>query len=234
MTPFDKTIFTKVINMKKNIIPILMFCIGFANIVKAEDTDLNAFDNIVYISSNSLRAGETCDLSICLKNTLPIRGFEFNLYMPEGISVVKNSKGRISLSLKEARLEEDDEHTISASEQDDGSILVLCGSEYPEYFTGNDGGVATLKISIPKDITSGEHSFILKNIKLAETDISKKHGPYEVEIILSVTTGISDIKTDMTTIYQYYNLAGQRVGKDSKGINVILQTNGKSKKILTK
>lgn len=220
--------------MKTIIIPILMFCLSFANIIKAEDTDLNAFDNIIYVSSNSLKAGEFCDLSICLKNTLPIRGFEFNLYLPEGITAVKNSKGRISLSLNEARLEEDDEHTISASEQDDGSVLVLCGSEYPEYFTGNDGEVATLKISIPGDITSGEQIFTLKNIKLAETDISKKHGPYEVEVTLSITTGISEIGDEATSAYQNYNLAGQRIGKNCKGVNVILQSDGTTRKVLVK
>jgi len=172
--------------MNKNLIFVLMLCIGFASTVKAEDTDLSAYDNVIYVASTSVEAGTNATLSICMKNTTSIRGFQFRLYLPEGVSVVKNSKNKIQVSLTANRLDEDDDHTISASEQNDGSVLILCGSEYPENFIGNDGEVATLPINVSSSIAEGNYPILITNIKLSETDISKFYETPEVVTTITV------------------------------------------------
>ena len=210
-------------NMNKIIIPILMLCIGFASTVKAEDTDLSTIDNVIYVASSSTEAGETTNLSICMKNTAPIRGFQFRLYLPEGVTVVKNSKNKIQVSLTADRLDEDDDHTISASEQSDGSILVLCGSEYPEHFKGNDGEVAKLSINVSSKMPCGDYPLLLKNLKLSETDISKFYETETVESTLTITsetTSILSTKKENQTI-EYYNLQGRKIESPSKGIYII-------------
>lgn len=203
-----------------------MLCIGFASTVKAEDTDLSTYDNVIYVASTSVEAGSNATLSICMKNTVPIRGFQFRLYLPEGVSVVKNSKGKIQVSLTANRLEEDDDHTISASEQSDGSILVLCGSEYPENFIGNDGEVATLSINVANNMAEGIYPILAKNIKLSETDISKFYEAEIVESTLTITSetvGVENIKRTIAN-EDYYDLQGRRVKLPSKGVYI---ANGK-------
>lgn len=203
-----------------------MLCIGFASTVKAESTDLSGYDNVIYVASTSVEAGTDATLSVCMKNTAQIRGFQFKLYLPEGVTVVKNSKNKIKVSLTSDRLDEDDDHTISASEQDDGSILVLCGSEYPENFIGSDGEVATLSISVANTMADGVYPILIKNIKLSETDISKYYETEEVESTLTVTkeaTGVENVKRSVVH-EDCYDLQGHRVKTPSKGVYII---NGK-------
>lgn len=212
--------------MNRLIIPILMLCIGFARTVKAESINLSIYNNVIYTISSSVEVGASEPLPIYMKNTDPIRGFQFRLYLPDGVTVVKNSKGKIQVSLTSERLGEDDDHTISASEQSDGSILVLCGSEYPENFIGNEGEIATVMVYVAKDINEGNYPIIVKNCKLSETDISKF---YEVEVvestltILPKTTGIEDINKGKT-FDEYYDLHGLRVKSPAKGVFI---ANGK-------
>lgn len=161
--------------MKKIIIPFLIICLGCVQTVKAENTDVTAIDNVIYAASiHDAKAGGTAVLSICMKNTASIRGFQFNLNLPEGVTVAKNNKGRILASLTANRVEEDGEYTLSISEQQsDGSILFLCGSLYDENFIGNDGEIVTIKLNVSKNVQDGNYPIKVNNIKLTETDISK-------------------------------------------------------------
>lgn len=139
------------------------------------ETDASENENTLYINETKVFAGDEITLSVKMKNTVPIRGFQFNLYLPGGVTIAKNSKDRFMVSLNEERMAEDDEHTISTSEQDDGGILVFCGSQYNETFIGSDGEIAKIKLLIAEDMKSGDYDIILKNIKLTESDISKKY-----------------------------------------------------------
>lgn len=209
--------------MKKFLFPFLMICVGYANIIRAENTDLSAIENVIYVASQEAAPGSTISLSICMKNTASIRGFQFDLYLPNGVTAVKNNKGRYVSSLNTARLEEDDEHTLTIAEQEDGCIRFLCGSQYDENFTGNDGEIVTLSVLISESIADGIYPVILKNLKLAETDISKY---YETESVASTLT-ITSTPTSITAInqekdnHQCYNMQGQRVETPRKGIYII-------------
>lgn len=120
-----------------------------------------------------------------MNNVAPIRGFQFKLFLPEGVSAVKNDKGKIQAFLNKTRMDDDDEHTLSVSEQDDGSILFLCGSQYAEDFTVGDGELVVLQVSIAKSTQSGDYPLLIKDIKLTETNISKY---YVIDVVNSVLT----------------------------------------------
>lgn len=150
------------------------------------NTDLSAKDNVLYVEPFTAEKGSQMQLSLKMKNTAPIRGFQFNLVLPEGVTVAKSAKGKILASLSDGRKPAEDEHTLAAQEQADGSVLFLCGSQYDECFTGNDGEIATVTLNIAEDITDGNYAVLLKNIKLTETDISKYYETEEVETTLTI------------------------------------------------
>lgn len=155
--------------------------------VKAKVTDLNTKDNVIYVEPIGIEKGTTqATLSFQMKNTAAIRGFQFDLYLPEGVTAVKNAKGRIQGSLSKGRLPEDDEHTLTLQEQADGAIRFLCGSQYDETFTGTEGEIATLSIEIAEDMAAGNYPIVLKNMRLSETDISKFYDSDNVETTLTV------------------------------------------------
>ena len=178
--------------MKKILFLFAVLCLTQAGTVKAtgaelvESTDLTAYSNVIYVAPATMLSGSSAEttLSICMNNTAEIRGFQFDLYLPEGMTAVKSSKGKYIVSLNKARLAEDDEHTLTVAEQSDGAIRFLCGSQYDETFTGTSGEIATIKVNI-EGLAAGEYPITLKTVKLSETDISKF---YEVEEVVTTFT----------------------------------------------
>jgi hypothetical protein len=184
---------------------------------KRVNTDVSALNNVVYISPFEAASNGETQVSIRMKNTVGIRGFQFDLYLPEGISMVKNGKNLLSDSRKPAG----DQHTLTLSEQQDGAIRFLCSSMDDETFTGNDGEIATLTVSIAGDMAQGDYPILLKKMKLSETNISNC---YETESRMATitisnnsATGIRQLATDLDS-ETYYNLQGQRVSNPAKGV----------------
>ena len=196
------------------------------------NTDISNNDNVIYIEPFVVELGESTAISIKMKNTAEIRGFQFDLYLPEGVTVVKSAKGRIQGALTPSRLPEDDEHDLTFSEQSDGAIRFLCSSQYDETFTGNDGEIATLRVTIAENMADGNYPVILKNVKLTETDIAKFYVTEEVETTMTVLSDppVDDPPTDVFEIDMisgngvYYDLQGRRIKTPSKGLYIV---NGK-------
>lgn len=172
----------------KRFISILMSCICFAGFAKAEVTDLTGNDNVIYVSPVTAKAGETLKLSVCMKNTAEIRGFQFNLYLPDGVTIALNPKGKEIVSLNTERRDEYDEHTLSVKKQENGSYMFLCGSLSEDVFLGNDGEIISVTLNIPTDMASGVYPLKIVNQKLTENDISKY---YETELVETTFT-VSD------------------------------------------
>lgn len=191
-----------------------------------EVTDISNINNVIYITPFSAAAGsEEYSISISMKNTADIRGFQFDLYLPEGVTALKTAKGRIQGTLNEGRLPEEDEHELTLSEQSDGAIRFLCSSLYEETFTGNDGEIATLKVKVDSEMPTGDYPVMLKDVKLTENDISIYYFTEQVNTTMTIdgkATGISQNKHDAATNNQWYTLDGRKIGKNptEKGVYI--------------
>ena len=173
--------------MKKILFLFAALCLTQAGIVMAADTDLTAYSNVIYVASATINPsvnGNETTLSIRMNNTAQIRGFQFDLYLPEGMTAVKSSKGKFAVSLNKARLAKDDEHTLTVATQSDGAIRFLCGSQYDETFTGTSGEIATIKVNVA-GLKAGKYPITLKAVKLCETNINNY---YEVAEIVTTFT----------------------------------------------
>ena len=186
------------------------------------DTDISSMNNVIYLNKVEASTGSQINLSIRMKNAAAIRGFQFDLYLPDGVTVVKSAKGKIVGSLSDGRLPEDDEHTLTLSEQSDGAIRFLCGSLYDETFTGNDGEIATLTVKIAENINDGDHAVILRNIKLTETDINNYYQTEYVKSTLTIQSyTLGDINDDgKIDVSDYIGIANHILGNAQEGFNV--------------
>lgn len=186
------------------------------------DTDISSMNNVIYMNKVEASADSQINLSIRMKNTAAIRGFQFDIYLPEGVTVVKSAKGKIIGSLSDGRLPEDDEHSLTLSEQGDGAIRFLCGSLYDETFTGNDGEIATLTVKIAENINDGDHAVILRNIKLTETDINNYYQTEYVKSTLTIQSyTLGDINDDgKIDVSDYIGIANHILGNAQEGFNV--------------
>ena len=196
-------------------------------------SNIDGMDNVIYATNAKGAPGSQIELSICMKNQTPIRGFQFDLHLPEGVSIVKNAKGRIMASLAPGRLPEDDEHTLVIDEVSDGVFRFLCSSLYDENFTGNEGEIVTLTVNINADMAYGDYAVLLKNIVMTETDISKFYKADNIESVFTVdaSTGVSILQDELLGVGKnnespIYSIDGQLVGrsmdmsKSKKGIYI--------------
>jgi hypothetical protein len=215
--------------MRKILLLFVMLCLA-QTAVKA-DTDLTAYDNVIFVSPATVgqKSGNEVTLDICMNNTAPIRGFQFDLHLPDGMTAVKTENGKIMASLNSDRLPQGDDHTLTVAEQADGSIRFLCGSPYNETFTGMWGSIATIRVNF-KGMAKGWYPLRLKAIKLSESDISKFYEVSEIVTKFTVgdnTTDISDNQRETTPRHQWYTPDGRLLnGKPTaKGVYIV---NGKA------
>ncbi len=186
------------------------------------DTDISSMNNVIYLNKVEASADGQINLSIRMKNSAAIRGFQFDIYLPEGVTVVKSAKGKIVGSLSSGRLPEDDEHSLTLSEQSDGAIRFLCGSLYDETFTGNDGEIATLTVKIAENMSDGDYPIILKNMKLTETDINNYYQTDYVKSTLTIKSyTLGDINSDQKIdVSDYIGIANHILGNTPDGFVV--------------
>ena len=175
--------------MKKYLFVSLLLVLAHVQTLMAEATDVSTMDNLIYPMPFTAAQGSQIDLPFAMKNSVPIRSFQFKLYVPEGLTPVKTSSGKIRATLNASRLPEDDGHTISFSEHEDENgkyILVLCGAEFDENFTEGDGLAFTIKFTVATDMELGDYPVVIREMKLQETDISKYYQTEYVEGVLTI------------------------------------------------
>lgn len=181
-------------------------------------------ENLIYVKDFSLGDGNIgeMELPICMKSEVPIRSFQFDLYLPDGMEAVKTSKGKFTTTWNADRLPADDEHTLSLAQQSDGAIRVLCGSLYDETFEGEDGVLFKLKVNV-SGMADGSYIIALKDIKLSETDITKfyKTTLYEAVMNIDTDTSIDAVSADDLKGAVVFDLQGRRVQSVEKGIFIV-------------
>lgn len=191
---------------------------------RANVTDVSSIENVIYIEPQTLTAGTQGTLSFHMKNTAAICGFQFHLYLPEGITPAKE-EDEILCEWNRERLPNRSDHALMANESN-GYIIFLGNSYKGKTFTGNEGELFTLTVDIAADMENGDYPIVMKNMKLQEPDMNKFYIEEVVESTVTVVggVGIADILEDSNTPAVIYNLSGQRLAKPQHGLNIV---NGK-------
>ena len=133
-------------------------------------------------------AGESIDLSVNMKNKNDINGYQFDIVLPEGINVKKDTKGKYVFK-KGARC---DDHFFSSQLQPDGSIRVLCVSFTNSVFEGYEGEICQIPLEIAPSLINGDYKVVLKKVALSDTE--------------STDIEASDVETDVKVINDYMAL----------------------------
>jgi hypothetical protein len=212
--------------MKKTVSLILMLCMVQALTLRAQDTDVSGIDNVVYITPVSVDQGAAkVSLPVYMKNTAEIRGLQFDLYLPEGVTIGFNKKGKFvdEPVFNDDRLPEDDEHTIQGSiQQETGAVRFLINSQYEETFTENEGLLFTITARLDSEMEEGDYPIIMKSIKLSENDINKYYTTDSIKSTLTVTstTVVNGISVNKS-VNGIFNLGGQQLNELQKGLNIV-------------
>ncbi len=177
-------------------------------------TDESDADNVIYVENVSGSKNSQIELSVRMRNASDIRGFQFDLYLPEGVTMANNAKA----SLSSDRLAAGDAHTLMADEMTDGAVRFLSSSMNDESFAVGDGEIAILTVNIADNVANGDYDVVVKNAIMTETDISKSYEADNIKSTLTVLdqTGVETVTAnDERRDGSIYTVGGQLVGKKS-------------------
>ena len=123
-------------------------------------------DNYMYVDKMRAAAGETFDIVVNLHNGDAVNGFQFDIQLPTGVSLVYDEDYEEYDYTKGTRLTRN--HSISFRKQPDGSVRFLCLPKDATYnLLGDDGQILILKAKVDDNAINGSYAFLLKNCFLS-------------------------------------------------------------------
>ncbi len=144
------------------------------------------------VSDVSLSPGTTSELTIGLNNATPYTAFQFDLEVPEGVTVVTDEKGSLEASLDDARK---DDHVLAAAKVGDNLYRFLCYSLTNADLKETAGTVIHVQLSAAADLdTSAELKVTLKDGLLVTKEALGTDSESDSGNILTIQQG--DVNND--------------------------------------
>lgn len=137
-------------------------------VTAGEDTDIAELDDVVYINNVEAAAGQTLNLSIKMKNTVGIQTVQFDLHLPDGVTVAQDEDGFDLIELSTERTTAKKMDSFSSNHTSNGAYRVLINSNHGYTFDGEDGEIAIATIQLSGDMEEGDYPIILKDIVLVD------------------------------------------------------------------
>ena len=122
-------------------------------------TQVNAWGSLS-LPSFDIAPGETKTLAIQFEAGLDYVAFQFDLYLPEGLTIVKQENGKPDLRFNEDRK---DDHTFSSAKQTDGALRVFGISLSNSSFKGTEGEFVYFTVTAANDF-DGSHNVELNKV----------------------------------------------------------------------
>lgn len=175
----------KLFAMKKiGFIVLMMTCFSTLSL-DAQTTDISTRSEALYIENATCNPNEQVLLSVNIKNdNVLVRGFQFDLYLPEGVTVATDEDGFPLVDLSTARTTPRKMNFFDSAIQTDGALRVLCNSTGAHYFDGTSGEVCTIMVNVAREIRSGAKDLEVKNVVFTDPDAKK----YDVADVTSTLT----------------------------------------------
>ena len=157
------------------------------------DTPIGA--NTLTIAPLTLKPGGTGVLNIDMTNEKNICSFQFNIKLPEGISVVKEYNEddeyveAINLTSRKKS-----SHELTFKQTADGGYFLIAYSLSNATFRDNSGSIVSIKVKADDNIAEGSYGVILSNVVMVTPEEEKiEQEDYSGQISISSSNGIDDV-----------------------------------------
>lgn len=143
--------------------------IAWALVVLATMPALAATDNTLAVAELTSSAGsKNVTLTVSLSNVDSISDLQFDLYLPNGISISHDEEDFPLISVNTSRTTAR-RHRIDYREHDTYT-RVLCTSSMGYKFSGNDGAVVDIELDIDSALATGDYQVVLKNVVVSNAN----------------------------------------------------------------
>ena len=120
------------------------------------------------VSEIELKAGNTQDATINLNNgSKKYVAFQFDVVLPEGISIAKKDNGKFKISLNADRI---DDHTLTVQDLGSNSYRLLCFSMTNAEFYGTSGALVNMTLQADASASAGTKQGQVKSQVFTETN----------------------------------------------------------------
>ena len=161
--------------------------------------------------------GSELVIPVGMKNDEEITAAQFDLYLPDGITIATNEDEEYMITLADDR--KTSSHTVSAKKQEDGAIRIIAYSTSNKPFKGNDGVLLNITTKVSDAMAVGEYKLTMKNIRLADTN-ENEFVTNEKSSKISVTLLLGDVNNDLTvSISDVVALVNYILGVPTKEFN---------------
>ncbi len=153
------------------------------------------------IYQNMLYADETLSvvpegmatLKLNLKKEAAVNMIDFQLQLPEGISIAENASGNPDITLNSSR---SNGHVVTAQLNENGIYHVVCYSSKNGAFKDSDGLLFNIKLQCATDMAAGNYTALLKDILMSDVDKNEITQPdYTIDIEVPDLT-LGDVNDD--------------------------------------
>ena len=175
-------------------------CIIEQGTVLTENNSINAEETSVYI-------GYTADLQINMSNEDTFTAYQFDLVLPNGITLAKDEKGKYIVTLSNRH--SDNTHQVTIDDIGDNTFRFVCVSLNTSVINGNDGTILTVSQKADGDIAEGELNATIKNVILTtadETKMKPKNSSFTIKtMVLLKGDADGDGEIDVTDVVSTIN-----------------------------
>ena len=123
------------------------------------NTDISQLDNAIYIEPFTTRTGVAVKIPINLKNAEAATAYVFDLVLPEGITVAKNSNGKYMDELSDRH----DSYIPIFNYKGENTYGFSTLSGNSEELTGNDGPIRFVTLHVENAVEEGVYPILIKN-----------------------------------------------------------------------
>ncbi len=137
-------------------------------------TTASTLDNGIYLNNMEARTGKQVTLSFRLKNSVKIRGFQFDLHLPDGFSVAKKANGQDSIAMSTARDAKDNIDYLGSRMQTTRANVyrVLATSMKNLSVAEGDDEILTLTLDVADSLTDGNYALNIDSIQMVDDDLN--------------------------------------------------------------
>ena len=184
---------------------------------------VGADNNVLCFGNAVLMPGTSATVELRMMNdATDLTCIEAEIQLPEGLSVVCDESGNPDCTLYHNR---SIQHEVLANVLDNGNLKLLISSIDGAVFSGNEGPLMGFTVQAAEDAPIGEYTIETVGESLIVNTGAEAFYSVAVTgnvLITDDPTGIEAIDNGQLTMDNaIYNLAGQRLNKKQKGINIV-------------
>ena len=151
--------------------------------------------NYLYSADFSGGAGGHVTVPILMKNDINVAGFQFDLTMPEGVTLTLKEDGTADATVTERT----STHTLSGTTTASGAVRFTAFSTKNALVTGTEGAVMNIRFDVDKNMAHGDYDVKFTNVQLTQKNGSDLTTVYAPDFTLKMSVGaiaLGDVNAD--------------------------------------